>query len=257
MTYGLRKSVRLAALAAVGAGCLMVAACGSGSAAAASRAAGASAGASSTPDPLAGLSANKIAAKAIVNLEAAPSVTMAGSLVVSGQPFTVTVGIKPGAGCAGSIGTSSKVSIQLIMIGKTVYIRPNDAYWKAHAGSNANAAIKWENGRYIKTTASGFVGSANEVCDLSQTLGPLKLGETMTKGKLTTLDGIKVLPLTNGPDGTLWVTDTAKPELVKMELPAGSNNSTTGVLTFSPGVPIPLTAPPASDVVEGSAAGSS
>ena len=253
MSRYLRGFIRLAALAAVGAGCLMVAACGPGSSAAAG---GASASASSTPDPLASLSASEIAAKAIVNLEAASSLTMDGSLLISGQPFTVTLGIKRGEGCAGSIDLDNKGNIKLIMIGKTVYINPDDAYWEAYAGSKADAAIKWANGRYIKTTTSGSMAGVTQLCDLSQILGSVKPSETMTKGKPTMLDGIKVLQITQGSEGWLWVSDTAKPELVGLESPEGADSSIAGVLSFSPDAPVTLTAPPASDVVEASAAGS-
>jgi len=252
MSRYLRGFIRLAALAAVGVGCLMVAACGPGN----SGGAAATASASGNPDPLASLSASEIAAKAIVNLEAASSLTMDGSLLISGQPVTVTLGIKRGEGCAGSIGLDSKGNIKLIVIGKTVYINPDDAYWKAYAGSKADAAIQWANGRYIKTTTSGSMAGVTQLCDLSHSLGSLKLSETMTKGKPTTLGGIKVLQITQGSDGWLYVSDTAKPELVGMEMTKG-NSSVAAVLTFSPGAPVTVTAPPASDVVEGSAVGSS
>ena len=252
MSQYLRGFIRLAALAAVGAGCLMVAACGPGN----SGGAAATASASGNPDPLASLSASDIATKGIANLEAASSLTMDGSLLISGLPVTVTLGIKPGKGCAGSVDMGSKGSAKLIVIGTTMYLNPDDAYWEAGlAKSDAAAAIHLVNGRYIKTTTSG--GILARLCDLSHSLGSLKLSETMTKGKPTTLNGIKVLQITEGSDGWLYVSDTAKPELVGMEMPEGSDSSVAAVLTFSPGAPVTLTAPPASDVVEGSAVGSS
>jgi hypothetical protein len=237
----------LAALAAVGASCLTVAACGGGAPAA-------SASASVNPDPLASLSASVIAAKAIVNLKAASSLTMDGSLLDSGQPITVSLGIKPGEGCAGSIDMDTKGSFKFILIGKTVYLNPDDNYWEANAGSNADAIIKLVDGRYIKSTTSGATGGATlgviKLCDLSQVAGSIKVNGTITKGKLTTLGGVKVLPLIQGTDGTLWVTDTAKPELIKVESTYASGDSTVGVVTFSPGAPVTLTAPPADQVID-------
>src|SRR5579863_7683592 len=122
MSRGLRKSVQLGALAAVGASCLTVAACGASNSAAASGGSSASTSASNTPDPLASLSANKIATEAITNLKAASSLTIGGSLVDSGQPYTVSLGIKPGKGCDGSVGMGSRGSFKLIVIGKTAYL---------------------------------------------------------------------------------------------------------------------------------------
>ena len=254
MSRGLRKSVQLAALAAVGASCLTVAACGASNSAAASGGSSASTSASNTPDPLASLSANKIATEAITNLKAASSLTIGGSLVDSGQPYTVSLGIKPGKGCDGSVGMGSKGSFKLIVIGKTAYLNPDGKFWKANAGSAGDAVAKLVDGRYIKTTTSGSMGQVTQLCDLSQMLDSLKVTGTITKGKLTTLAGVKVLPLTQGTDGTMWVTDTAKPEVVQVEAPKGTDR-TSGVVTFSPGVPVTLTAPPASEVLDGSAVG--
>jgi hypothetical protein len=249
----MHKFARLTALAAVGAGCLMVAACSSGSSGSSPAVGGASASVSSTPDPLAALSTTAIATKAMANLKAASSVTMKGNLVVSGQAVTFDLGIKSGAGCAGSIGLGSKGNIKVVVMGKTVYFNADDGYWKAYAGSSADAAIKWANGRYVKTTTSSSMGSLTQLCDLTSMMDSMKLTEKMTKGKVTTLDGVKVLPLSQGADGTAYVTDTANPEFAKIESPKNSTNGTIGALTFS-FAPVTVTAPAASDVVDESTA---
>jgi hypothetical protein len=255
MSQYLRGFVQLAALAVAGACCLMVAACGSGSSAAAGGASGASASASATPDPLASLSANKIATEAIANLKAASSATIDGSFFDSGQAYTLHLGLKPGKGCTGSISTGSKGSFKLIVIGKTLYLDPDDAFWKANGGSAADSIIALVNGRYIKTTTSGSMGQLAQLCDLSQVIASsFKIDGTLTKGTLTTLGGVKVLPLSQGTQGTMLVTDTAKPEIVEIKSPKDSSGSG-GDLNFSPGALVTLTAPLASQVIEGSAVG--
>ncbi len=255
MFRGRPGSAGLAAIAVTGVCCLMVAACGTGNSAAAGGGSTSSASASSTPDPLASLSANKIATEAIANLKAAASVTIDGSFVDSGQAYTLNLGLKPGKGCAGTIGTGSKGSFKLIVIGKTLYLNPDDTFWKANAGSAADSVITLVNGRYIKTTTSGSMGQLAQLCDLAQVIASsAKIDGTLTKGTLTTLGGVKVLPLSQGTQGTMWVTDTAKPEVVEIKSPKDSTG-TGGDLNFSPGAPVTLAAPPASQVIEGSAVG--
>lgn len=253
MSQKLRGFVRLAALAAVGAGCLMVAACGQGGSAAAG---GASASASVNPDPLASVSANAIATKAVADLKAASTLAIDGSLADSGHDYTLDLKIKSGKGCAGSIGEGSKGSFKLIVIGKTVYLNPDDKWWKANAGSAADSLITLVNGRYIKaTTSSSGAAQLSGLCNLSQVMASsFKIVGTMTKGKLTTLDGVKVLPITDDQNATGWVTDTAKPELVEVKSPKDSSGEGAD-LTFSTSASVTLTPPPASDVIEASAIG--
>jgi hypothetical protein len=250
-----RRSARLAALAAVSASCLTVTACGLMNTGSAGGTATASASASASPDPLASVTGNTIATRAVANLKAASSVTIDGSFTDSGQAYTLDLKIKSAKGCAGSIGMGSKGSFKLIVIGKTLYFDPDDAFWKANAGSAADTVITLVNGRYIKSTTKGSVSQLAKLCDLNQVLtASFKIDGTLTKGKLTTLGGVKVLPLTQGTQGTMWVTDTAKPEVVKIEAPKDSSG-TSGALTFSTSAPVTLTPPPASQVIEGSAVG--
>jgi hypothetical protein len=289
------RLIRLAAVAATGASCLAAAACGPhassgasaastlstapsagraltfspaarasasasvGSAATGSAAPGASAsvtasGAGGSPsagsatDPLAGLTGSQVAARALANLKAAPSLTMAGTFSQSGQGYSVNLGIEPAQGCTGTIGEGSKGSFKLIVIGKTLYFNPDDTFWKANGGADASAAIALIDGRYIKTSTSGSMGSLASLCNLSQTLGAIAVTGTLTKGAPTTHGGTLVLPLSS-TDGTMDVTDKTVPEVVSMTAPK------TGTLTFSPGAPVTLAAPPASEVIDGAKLG--
>lgn len=241
----------MALVAAAGASCLAVAACGSSG----SASAGAAPSASSTVDPLAGLSAAKVQAKTVADAEAAPSLTMKGSIAQSGQSFTVNLGIKPGHGCTGTIGMGAKGSLKLIVINKTVYLNADNAFWKANSGAEAATVIALIDGRYIKASASDSnVSPWAQLCDVSQlfssdgpTSGPL------TKEAITTLNGTRVLPLKSA-DGMAYVTDTSKPELVQLSAPKGAKNGS-GLVAVTMDVPVTLTVPPASQVIDGSKLG--
>ena len=101
------------------------------------------------------------------------------------------------------------------------------------------------------------MASFASLCDLSHTMtsNALKAGESVTKGAFTTLGGVRVLPL-KGSSGrnVVYVTDTSKPEIVEVFAPKGAPDGS-GKLTFSIGAPVTLTAPPASQVLDGSAIG--
>jgi hypothetical protein len=216
----------------------------------------ASASASSAPsasvaaDPLAGLTGTQVATRALANLKAESSLTMTGTFSQSGQSYTVNLGLEPGQGCTGTIGEGSKGSFKLIVIGTTLYFNPDDTFWKSAGGANASTVIALVNGRYIKTSTSGSMASLASLCNLSQTLGAIAVTGTFTKGTPTTLDGTLVLPLGNtAGTGTMDVTDRSVPEVVSMTDPK------TGALTFSPGAPVTLAAPPASQVIDGAQLG--
>ena len=243
----------MAALAAVSASCLAVTACGASSSGSAGGVATASA--TTSVDPLASVSANTIATKAIADLKAASTETIRGSFTDSGQAFTLDLGIESGKGCTGSIGEGSKGSFKLIVIGKTLYLDPDDTFWKANAGSSANSVIALVNGRYIKTTTSGSMGQLAKLCDLSQVVASsFKTDGTLTKGHPSTTSGVTVLTLSEGTANTMVVTDEAKPEVLEIKSAADSSG-VGGDLTFSAIAPVTLAPPVTTDVIEGSAIG--
>jgi len=55
-------------------------------------------------------------------------------------------------------------------------------------------------------------------------------------------------------DGTAYVTDTSKPELVQLSAPKGAKNGS-GLVAVTMNVPVTLAAPPASQVIDGSKLG--
>lgn len=246
------RFVRVAAVAALSACCLAAAACSS-----TTSSTGTAASPSSTPDPLAGLTAAKIQAEAIANAEAAPSLTLAGTVSQSGQSYNVDLGIKRGQGCTGTVEEGSSGSFKLIVIGKTIYLNPDNRFWTTAGGSGASAIIALVNGRYIKTTTSDKnTAGLTDVCNISKMLAPDKASGTVTdtKGTVTTLNGIRVLQLKSSDGSAGYVTDTSKPELVEAIAPKGAKNGS-GKITVSVGAPVTLTAPPASQVINGSAVG--
>ncbi len=110
MLLGRPRFARMAAVAAAGVSCLAAVACGSST-----TSSGGIVFASLRPvprisgavDPLAGLPASKIAARAIANAEAAQTLTVTGTATNSGTSSALTLGFKRGVGCAGTADVCS------------------------------------------------------------------------------------------------------------------------------------------------------
>jgi len=241
---------RTTLVAAAGVSCLAISACGSSN----SGTAGAAPSASSTVDPLAGLSAAKVQAKTVADAEAASSMTMKGTITQSGQSFTVNLAIKPGHGCTGTIGLGAKGNLKLIVINKTVYLNPDSTFWKANSGADADTVIALVDGRYIEAPSSNTdMAPWAQLCDVSQLFSSNGSTTAPVREAVTTLNGIRVVPLKTS-DGMAYVTDTSTPELVQLSAPKNSKNGS-GLVTVTMDAPVTLTAPPASQVIDGSKLG--
>lgn len=244
---------------AVGASCLALAACSSASSSGSTPGAGGSSGATgaapsatSTADPLAGLTADQVEAKVIATAKAASSLTLNGSMTDSGVTETIKFALKPGQGCTGTAGSADKGSFELIEIGDTTYLKPDKQFWEASAGSSASAIIALVDGRYLKLSPGNkSMQSLVNICDVSQMFSTDGKKDKITKGKVTTLDGTRVLQLNDTTDGSVgYVTDTGEPQLVQFTGPKDS-----GKITVTYGAPVTLTPPPSSQVLDGAKIG--
>jgi len=247
------------ALAVAGMACLAVAACGnsgprSGSSPTASSSGGASASSgAAVTDPLASLSGKQIVAKAVADLKSAPGFTMTGTVTDSTGSYNVNLSYKQGTGCKGTVAQPGKGSFAMVVIGTTAWVKPDEAFWKANAGSQASAAIALLSGRYLKgSTSNANVASLTKLCDATSLANSLAQPTDVTKGKVTSMAGQRVLPLTDkAKGGILYVTDTSAPRIIEL---ANTKAGESGKLTFSY-APVTLTAPPASQSVDGSKLG--
>ena len=260
-----RDFVRLASVAA-GAGCLALAACGSAASsggtssstgAANANATSAAPSAASTVDPLASMGATQVAAEVVTDAKAASTLTLDGSITqTDGTGETVNLGIKPSQGCTGTIGTTGKGSFKLTKIGSTIYLNPDKQFWLANGGAAASTIINLVNGKYIKVSSTDkTMGSVADLCDVSQMFSTNGKQDSLSKGKVTTLNGTRVLPLNDSSEGSVsYVTDTGKPQLAEITSTKGGKNGS-GKITVTYGAPVTLTAPPASQIIDGSKLG--
>ena len=228
------------ALTAAAATCLAAAGCSGGGGA----------------DPLSGKSAKQVVATAVSDLKSASSFTMSGNVNQSGETLGINLGYVKGKGCAGTVSEGDKGSIAIVVIGSTAWIKPSNKFLQSTAGSQAPAAIALLKGRYLKgSTSDSTVASLTTVCDVNQMTKSFTQTGTLVKGTVTTVGGAQVLPITDKTKGgTMDVTDSATPQIVQITNTKGQGGST-GQIKFGVGKQVTLTAPPASQTMDGSAFG--
>ena len=255
MLRGRQGFVRLAAVAALGLTCLAAAAC------------------SGPPDPLAGLTAKQVLTQALANFKAAPSLTVDGLVsepaaadnapaapgmtleaLVRGPMANITVhmGIVPGKGCTGTLETLANGSTTFVVADQEVYLKPDGAWWGTVAGSGGTGISQFIGDRYLKESAAESGQSVTDTCALNPLPDLGTSTETVVKGQVTTLNGIRVLPLDGTHDDVLYVTDTTKPEIAGIFQPEPDSNGDYDNLTVRVGAPVALAAPSPGQAVNAS-----
>lgn len=220
-------------------------ACGAlGTASAKSTATAKATAGSAASNPLAGLSADRIMSKAIADSEAAATLRISGKVADSGTTIGLNLGIVRGMGCSGSMSISKEGSFLILKIGKKLWFKPDNAFWK-YSGASTPAELQLVSGKIPETTSTSGVGAFANLCDMKQLLGGSTTG--LVKGSTTTISGQSALQLTDtAHSGTIDVSLSADPELVRLFAPGSADLDFTGY-----GVPVALTPPPASATIDG------
>ena len=208
---------------------------------------------SASADPLAGLSADAIAREALANTSAATTVHLAGTVTSSGRTITISETIADsGRQCAGTYSVRGQGTVQLVMIGTTVWMKPDAAFWQAY-GPPA-AVLSQANGKWIKssTTTAGMASMAR-MCSLKAMASNTSVSAaTADEGPITMVDGVPTVVITDTTDGSsLYATDTVHPLVTRLTGPsAGTAGQSTGSIELGGyGAATTIKPPPASMVV--------
>lgn len=205
---------------------------------------------SSSADPLASLTADQIAAKAFADLKAASSVHVAGTFIESGSTMSISLTLAKSR-CAGTLSEHGQGSFRIIMIGKSIWIKPDSKFWTS-AGGASGAALSLVEGKWIKPSSkTSGLGAFGDLCSPTLLAGQMSDSFGMVKGKTTTIHGRTALELTQGGDTTVgYVSESASPEILRLAQ-AGQEQ-----LDFSNyNAPVTMTRPPASETLDGSELG--
>jgi hypothetical protein len=202
-------------------------------------------------DPLSGLTASQITAKAISNLKAASAVHINGTLNSSGVAIGLDLSLVRVSGCAGTMSEQNAKgklgSFQLVAMGKQVWVKPNRTFWKK-AGGATSMVLQVVSGKYMRVKATSDLGSLSIFCNattLARKFEPIP--PNLRKAAPATIAGQRTLRIMDAADSdSLYVSDTATPEILRI---AGGSD---GNLDFSDfGTPVKIAAPPKSETLSG------
>ena len=195
-------------------------------------------------NPLARLTADQIAKKAVTDLKAAASFHYHGSGKTSGQTVSISMSVTH-KGCTGWIGEGRHGGFAILAIGKTAWIQPNDKFWE-YAGIPASE-LPAVHGKWLKDTGTGsnsLSAALASFCNANKLVSALAPQLTgLVKGKTTKISGHPALQLRNSSGSeSIYVSISSKPEILRI--------SDHGTITFSAyGARVTLTSPPAADVI--------
>jgi hypothetical protein len=244
------------AVMAGAAGCRLTSGAASISAGSTSSATPAASGPGATPaaGPLAGLTADQIAVRAITGLRTATSVHVTGTVTDTGQQMRLSLSLARGRGCRGGMTLVGKGSFRLIMIGRTVWIKPDRRFWRLEGGTNAGA-LALLLGKWLRVQANHGLGSLAQLCQPAVLAGNFRGVAGLVKGPTVMVSGRPALQLRTGPmaggtgAGVMDVSLGRQPEILRLT----QNGRDGGQLGFSGyGAPVTITPPPAGQTLDGS-----
>jgi hypothetical protein len=212
----------------------------------------------SSTSALAGLSADQIVQKSVADLKAASSVRITGKVVSSGQAIAVDLTDVAAQGCQGTIGlagggTSSSSAVSgtasIVEVDSIVYMKLDESFFKS-AGLPASE-FSVVAGKYIKLTSKSDLASFAQLCTPSTLSSAFAKEDTgFVKAGTATINGQPALGFKqpkNASNGTVYVSESATPEIVRIAGPAGA-----GTINFSEyNAHATITAPPASEIIDG------
>lgn len=158
----------------------------------------------------------------------APSVHVTGSSATSAGPTTVNMVVSPD--CSGGTMFKGGAAIGLVVAHGEVYLRANAAFWQQITSDSSS--VQALAGTWIKAPASN--SDFSSVTNLTDTdlWKQLEPQGTLTKGPVTTEDGMAVIPLSDSRRDTIvYVADSGPPYIVSVIRSAESPHGS-GTLTF-------------------------
>jgi hypothetical protein len=189
--------------------------------------------------------ASKPAAQVLADAEAAAggasSTHISGRVVSNGTTVTLDLSLVRGKGAKGSLSAGG-LSLYLVRIGATTYIRGSDAFYRRFAGP---AAARLLHGKWLKAPATdGRLRSLVPLTSIASLLARVGAhrGALANKGAVT-YRGQRVVEIRDPSDGsTLYVAASGTPYPVAI---VGGRKGPAGAIAFDRwNQPVSLSAPP-------------
>jgi hypothetical protein len=203
---------------------LLAAGCGGGSGGGGGGSTGSSQSSGEAAKP-----AKTVVADAVKAAGAASSLHMSGQVVASGRPIGVDLSIVRGKGATGSF-TLRGAKVDLVVIGKSAYIRAGSDFWKQY--SQASGLVQLLAGKWLKFPANNsqlgpLLGPANEKALFNKLESH---NDKLVNRGVTTYKGRSVVAIYGTKKhGTLYVAASGTPYPVGLVKAKGKSS---GTLTF-------------------------
>ena len=183
---------------------------------------------------------NQILAAAEVAALQAAGVHVSGKIAQNGTPLTLNLHLVKGKGGKGHMSENG-TGFDIIRVGDKAFVRGSNAFYTRFAGAKAAKLLegKW----LVSSAGSGKFAPLTPLTDQVKFFqGSLGAHGKLTKGAVTTVNGQKVIALTDGNGGgTLYVATTGQPYPIQLVSPG---NGAEGKITFDQwGTIVPIVAP--------------
>lgn len=201
--------------------------------------------------PLAGRSVGWILRQTFADAVAAPVVRIQGTVVKSGQAYSLNLSMVAGHGCTGTLTMAGRGTVTLISDGKNLWMKPDVDYWRATGASQATLAVVA--GKYVAANPGDARASAMaNMCSLKLLLSGFMSDRANweIKGGTAVIGGQRVVEISDSAGPAYgYVTDATKPELLQITVPGTPDSR----VNFAyPGTPPAISPPPASETIDGS-----
>ncbi|MFE7119941.1 hypothetical protein ACFU99_31425 [Streptomyces sp. NPDC057654] len=201
-----------------------------------------------------GLSAQEISKKARNELSSASALRMKMDAASGSASAKMDIAADDKNNCAGTTTPASgQGSVEVVKRGDEVWLKPDAAVWSAMTGDPKKGALatKAAKGRYLhgktsETVLKQMASSCEDLKTFQKKIAEDNAGdEKLKKGKETTEDGKRVVPLTakgkDGAESTIYVAAEGKPYLLKI---ASKQNGKTSSMQFTDyGKPVAVNPP--------------
>jgi hypothetical protein len=197
-------------------------------------------GGGSSSNGIAAKTPNQILAAAEAAAIKAQGVHVAGRIAQNGTPLTLNIHLVAGKGGKGHMSENG-TGFDIIRIGDKAYVRGSNAFYTRFAGAKSAKLLE---GKWLVSSAnSGKFAPLTPLTDQVKFFkGSLSAHGKLTKGAATTVNGQKVIGLTDGRGGgTLYVATTGQPYPIQLVSPG---NGAEGKITFDQwGTTVTIAAP--------------
>ncbi|MFF0437207.1 hypothetical protein ACFYU9_33910 [Streptomyces sp. NPDC004327] len=208
--------------------------------------------------PFAELTGSQVADKAMSTTQAATSLSLDVDAKTTDGPMKAYVSADRKGLCAGTMSIGATGTAELVRpADKAVYLRLDKALLKEQTKDETpevqREVIKQLKGRWIKTDAKDpDAKDMLDLCDLKSLLSDFEGPYAgVKKGTVTTIEGQKVLPLTQtvrGEKTTIYVATEGTPYVLRLVTTGGKEPGTMTLSNF--GKPVDAKTPPKKDVLD-------